>query len=260
MPADPTSDTVGQDGNSSPAPAISVLIPAYNEEKLITRVIRQVRESFAAVSFGSYEIIVCDNNSTDRTGELSAAEGAVVVKESHNQIARARNTAAKSSRGKWLIFLDADTFLTPEILGKTIRTFEEGKICAGGCQLKFDRDNIGLFPSFMTQLWNRISHIVNLAAGSYLFCYREAWADIGGFNEEIYAGEEIFFSQQLKKWAKERKLRFQVLTGMPVVTSARKMDWYSSWQLFLRVLLMTWPGAMRRKDLCDLWYTRPAGE
>src|SRR5579862_7742673 len=100
---------------------ISVLIPAYNEERLIGRVIDSVRESFAALSLASYEIIVCDNNSTDQTGAVAAAKGAIVVGEPHNQIARARNAAARNSRGKWLIFLDGDTFLNPDSLRDTLR-------------------------------------------------------------------------------------------------------------------------------------------
>ena len=237
---------------------ISVLIPAFNEELLIGRVIDTVRDCFTALSRASYEIVVCDNNSTDRTAEIAAAKGAVVVKEPHNQIARARNTAAKSARGKWLIFLDGDTFITPELLGETIRVLEAGVVCAGGSTLKFDREDIGLFPKFLFNFWNSISWIVNLAAGSYLFCYREAWAEVGGFDEEIYAGEEIYFSWSLKDWARQRKLKFKVLSGTPVITSARKLEWYDSWQLFWQVLRMMMPGSVRRRESCDLWYSRPA--
>ena len=239
------------------SPRISVLIPAYNEELLIGRVIEAVYESFGSLGYKRWEIIVCDNNSTDRTAEVAAEKGAQVVKEPHNQIARARNTAAKSARGEWLIFLDADTYMTPGILGKTIGAFEGGKICAGGCQLKFDKDDIGIFPSLMTRLWNSVSGFVNLAAGSYLFCYRQAWEDIGGFDEEVYAGEEIFFSQKLKLWGKERGLKFKVLTGDPVITSSRKMDWYGQRQLFGHMLRMAWPGALKKRESCGLWYTRP---
>ncbi|MGB8353018.1 MAG: glycosyltransferase [Chthoniobacteraceae bacterium] len=239
------------------APMISVLIPAYNEELLIGKVIQAVYASFAALDYKAWEIIVCDNNSTDRTSAVAIENGAQVVKEPHNQIARARNTAAKSARGKWLIFIDADTYMTSGILGKTIAAFEGGKICSGGCHLKFDKQNIGWFPTIMTGLWNSISGFVNLAAGSYLFCYREAWADIGGFDEEVYAGEEIFFSQKLKAWGKERGLKFKILTGEPVITSARKMDWYGQRQLFYHVLKMMWPGSIKKRESCELWYTRP---
>lgn len=240
------------------SPLISVLIPAFNEERLIGRVIDAVRESFAALPGVSCEIIVCDNNSTDETARIAAAKGALVVREPHNQIARARNTAAKDARGKWFIFLDADTFLTPQLLGETARALEAGRICAGGAVLKFDREDIGWFALFMCRLWNAISVVFNLAAGSYLFCPRQAWADVGGFDEEIYAGEEIFFSRALKQWARRRKMKFKILSGAPIVTSARKMEWYGSWQLFGHVLRMMIPGAMRRKEACDLWYSRPA--
>lgn len=239
------------------APAISVLIPAYNEEELIGRVLDRVHASFAEVGWTSYEIVVCDNNSTDRTGEIAAAKGAVVVPEPHNQIARARNTAAKNARGKWFIFLDGDSFLPAGTLRDTIAALEGGRICAGGSVMQFDKDNLGWFASLLFNTWTRISIVFNLAAGSYIFCYREAWKDVGGFDEEIYAGEELYFSQSLKAWAKKRKLKFKILSGTPIITSSRKMEWYNSWELFLQVMKMSLPGSMRKKAACDLWYTRP---
>ena len=100
---------------AGPAPVVSLLIPAFNEEVLLPAVLERVRASFAAIGFAAYEIVVCDNHSTDRTGEVARAHGAKVVYEDHNQIARARNTAAKGAVGKWLIFLDADTLLSPRV-------------------------------------------------------------------------------------------------------------------------------------------------
>ena len=116
-------------------PEISVLIPAFNEEQLIGSVIDSVNQSFAAIAPRSYEIIVCDNNSTDRTAGIALDKGAQVVSEPHNQIARARNTAAKIARGNWLIFLDADTFLSPALLKNTIEALETGRVCGGGSAL-----------------------------------------------------------------------------------------------------------------------------
>ena len=54
---------------------ISVLIPAYNEQALIEAVLRRVHACFARVGDAPYEIVVCDNNSTDRTAALAAAAG-----------------------------------------------------------------------------------------------------------------------------------------------------------------------------------------
>ena len=236
---------------------ISVLIPAYNEEVFIGKVIERVHACFDAVGYPDYEIVVCDNNSSDRTGELAAARGAIVVQEPHNQIARARNTAAKAAGGEWFIFLDADTLLTPELLAGTILGFQSGRICGGGSLLKFDRDDVGLFARLLTGVWNRISSTFHLAAGSYLFCYRRAWADLGGFDETVYAGEEVYFSRELKRWARANGFKFRVLTGSPVTTSARKMEWYSQRQLLWRVIRMARPGSVKSRDQCDLWYSRP---
>lgn len=239
------------------SPAVSLLIPAYNEETLLPSVLERVRASFAAIAFPSYEIVVCDNHSTDRTGEVARAHGAKVAYEEHNQISRARNTAAKAAAGRWLIFLDADTLLSPELLRQTLDCFEGGKICAGGAGLRFDLPNVGPFAAVMTWLWNRASRFFGLAAGSYVFCYREAWQEVGGFDERVYAGEEIFFSHRLKRWAKQRGLRFRILTDHPVVTSARKVEWYGQWGLIWHCVLMMRPGAVRDRKACSLWYSRP---
>ncbi len=101
------------------SPVLSLLIPAYNEERLLPAVIDRVRACFDAVGFAAYEIVVCDNNSTDATADVARAKGARVVHEPHNQISRARNTAARGASGKWLVFLDADTLLPPELLRAT---------------------------------------------------------------------------------------------------------------------------------------------
>ena len=239
------------------APAISLLIPAYNEETLLPGVLARVRASFAAIGYTSYEIVVCDNHSTDATAAVARAGGAQVVYEEHNQISRARNTAARGARGRWLIFLDADTLLSSELLAETIRCFESGTVCAGGAALRFDLADIGPFAANMTRVWNQVSTRFGLAAGSYVYCYRQAWEEVGGFDETVYAGEEIFFSQRLKRWGRAHGLRFRILTDHPVVTSSRKVGWYGQWGLLWRCLRLMRPGAVRSRAACSLWYSRP---
>ncbi len=241
-------------------PLISVLIPAYNEERLIASVLDQVRASFIAAAETSYEIIVCDNHSTDSTATVAQAHGAQVVYEPHNQIARARNTAARAAKGRWLIFLDADSFLMPDLLAATLALLARGEVCAGGAVLRFDKANPGRFASNLTAFWNGLSARFGMAAGSYIFCWRIAWEEVGGFDERVYAGEELVFSRRLNRWARARKLRFEILTKTPVVTSARKLEWYGTGQLLWRMVALMRPGALRDRRSCSLWYTRPAEE
>src|SRR5678815_1294200 len=90
---------------------ISIIIPAFNEERLIAHTLASVQHGTAEFVRRGWEteVIVCDNNSTDRTAEIARAAGAKVVFEPVNQIARARNSGAAAAGGDWLIFVDADS-------------------------------------------------------------------------------------------------------------------------------------------------------
>jgi glycosyltransferase involved in cell wall biosynthesis len=216
-----------------------------------------VQQSFAHVGHAAFEIIVCDNNSTDRTADVARSKGARVVFEPHNQISRARNAAARHAESDWLIFLDADTLMPAELLRCTIDTMATGAVCGGGTTVTFNLEKIGRAASALIRFWNCLSRFARLAAGSYIFCRREAWTETGGFNETVYAGEELFFSQKLKHWGKLHGLDFCIPT-IPVLTSARKLQWYSPWELLWRTFSLAWPGAMKRRENCTLWYSRPA--
>ena len=113
---------------------ISIVVPAFNEEKLIGRSLQSIR--MAATAFlqigWEYEIIVCDNNSSDRTGEFARAQGAHVLFESVNQISRARNTGAAAANGEWLVFVDADSFPSAELFTDMAAHIQTGRYIGGG--------------------------------------------------------------------------------------------------------------------------------
>src|SRR4051812_4352342 len=183
-------------------PRISVLVPAFNEEAHLGPTLASIHASFDALGETSYEVVVCDNNSTDRTSVIAQQGGARLVFEPHNQIARARNTAAERARAEWLLFIDADTQLNPDLLRATLAALASGSVCGGGSVLRFDKAPTGVVPTALTWLWNTISSRLRVAAGSYIFCLRQAWEEAGGFDQGLYAGEEIFFSRKLKRWGR----------------------------------------------------------
>src|SRR5258708_38263432 len=88
---------------------ISVVVPAFNEERLLPGSLSGIRAAmggFARLGWES-ELIVCDNNSTDRTAEIAKGAGAQVVFEPVNQSGRARNTGAARAAGGWSFFVGA---------------------------------------------------------------------------------------------------------------------------------------------------------
>ncbi len=234
----------------------SVIIPAYNEETYLPGTLAGLHLAMKAVHFPG-EIIVVDNNSTDRTAEVAAQYGARIVFEPWRQIARARNTGAKAANSAFLVFLDADTILPPALLQKALALLESNTCCGGGTLLSFD-SRLPFLAARLVGFWNWLSRTNRLAAGSFIFCLARGFREINGFDERAYAGEEVFFSRRLRRWGKKNNLLFTILAENPVITSSRKFHWYSSLQIALLLLLFTlFPFGLRSRSMCRFWYTRP---
>src|SRR5690349_19452600 len=166
---------------------ISIVIPAFNEEKLVAQTLATIREAAAAFASRAWdtELIVCDNNSTDRTAQLARAAGASVVFEPVNQISRARNAGAAQARGDWIVFVDADSWPTRELFDDTARAIESGVCIAGGATVCYGTTRLDV--RIPLALWNAVSRLMNWAAGSFMFCEAAALRDAGGFSEALYA-------------------------------------------------------------------------
>jgi glycosyltransferase involved in cell wall biosynthesis len=237
--------TIGQ-------PDYSIIIPAFNEAEFLPDTLTAVKTAQGVFPRRAGEVIVVDNNSTDQTAQIAHQAGVTVVFEPVNQISRARNAGAATAKGKYLIFLDADTIITPVLLGKTLEILDSGKISGGGTVLDVSAAKF-LRVKILIRLWNFISRLRKLAAGLYLFCLRQAWQDIGGFDESVYIAEELIFSKHLKKWAKKQNMKFCIL-DIPIQTSWRKYQWFS-YKTIVYHLVLGW-FFKKDKNKCRLWYER----
>jgi glycosyltransferase involved in cell wall biosynthesis len=235
---------------------ISVIVPAFNEEKLIAESLRRLnyaRQAFSGRGWPS-EVIVCDNNSTDRTAELARAAGANVVFEPINQIARARNRGAQAASGDWLVFIDADSYPCPGLFADVADAIASGRYLAGGSTIHLD--GCQWRARFVTRLWNLISRGTHFMAGSFIFCEACVFRRLGGFNVELFASEELDLSKRLKRAAADSGKQIVILYRHPLTTSARKLHLYSAWE-YLRFLGRTVLGlgrTLKSAKECHIWY------
>jgi glycosyltransferase involved in cell wall biosynthesis len=234
---------------------ISVIVPAFNEEKLLSGSLAGIQAS--AIAFTrrgwEYELIVCDNNSTDHTAEIARAAGAMVIFEPFNQIARARNTGAAAAQGDWLIFVDADSHPSTELFADVAEVIAAGDCLAGGATIRLDEKH--LVAGSIARLWNLASRAGRWLAGSFIFVERAVFRQLGGFSNELFAGEELELSQRLKRLARQTGKRLVILHRHPLVTSARKMRLYSAWDHVRLLAQVTYNRqALTRRESCTLWY------
>ena len=235
---------------------LSIIIPAFNEERLIERCLQSVTASVSqnfTPGFTS-EVIVVDNNSTDNTATLARQAGARVVFEPINQIGRARNTGAAQAAGDWLLFLDADSLLSPGLLADIVQVIDAGT--SVGCGSTLRMEGLPWWANWTLQLWTGTSILFRWAAGALVVCRSDAFREVGGVDQELYAMDEIRLSKQLKQWGRQRGLQFTILTTHPLETSSRKVTLYSGREIagqILRVFLRP-RRTLHDKEHLSIWY------
>ena len=245
---------------------ITIAIPAFNEEKLLPSTLAAVTKAGEAFSKRGWEMdmVVCDNNSTDSTAEIAKAAKARVVFEKHNQISLARNAAGNAAKGEWIIFIDADSKPSKELFEATAVAMDKKEIVGGGATVKFEVKQHWMF-SLCLVVWNAVSRVMRLPAGSYIFCRAKDFRELNGFSEKFYAAEEIDFGRRLKKLGRKHRQRLQILTQTPLATSPRRFQFIAQSHYAatagLEILLkgifsMVFTGgrALHKPENCHMWY------
>jgi glycosyltransferase involved in cell wall biosynthesis len=229
-------------------PYISFIVPAHNEAFEIGRCLTSILDSARSVE-QLFEIIVVNDASTDRTAEIAREAGARVIDVELRKISAVRNVGASQAKGDLFIFVDADTQITEGLLRAVLAAVENGAI-GGGAWVRFSPP-ISIFIQMALPLFNFFYMILmGWAAGCFVFARRSAFEAVKGFDETLFATEEIFLSMALKRQGKFVVLR------QSVTTSSRKIRMYSFWQIVplgLRFLVHGFDIMRQRKGL-DWWY------
>jgi glycosyltransferase involved in cell wall biosynthesis len=226
---------------------ISFIIPAFNEELLLGRTLNALNSAARALK-ESFEIVVVDDASTDRTAAIAREFGARVIAVQRRQIAATRNDGARAAHGELFIFVDADTVVTEGAVRAAVEAMRKGAV-GGGCAIRFD-GRLPLYGRILAAVAIPLYRVVGLAAGCFLFCTREAFHAIGGFDEKLFGGEEAVMSRRL-----HRRGRFVVLPES-VTTSGRKLRAHSAREVLglLARLALAGPKAVRQREGLEIWY------
>ncbi len=226
---------------------ISFVIPAYDEERLLPATLAALHVAGRSLGEG-YEIVVADDASSDATAAVALAGGARVVHVAHRQISATRNSGARAARGDILVFVDADTIVPLDTVRAALDEIRSGAV-GGGAHVRFD-GTVPVYARVLLPLIMGVFRATHLAGGCFLFCTRAAFDEAGGFDEALFASEEIAFSRALK-----RSGRFVVLR-QTVVTSGRKLRDPSApnapWTMFR--LFLRGPGVVRSRKYLGAWY------
>lgn len=184
---------------SRSTPALSIVIPVFNEEAVIARCLMSVRNLDCESE--RYEVMIVDNGSTDRTHHVIRDLGFSFVVIPNVNVATLRNRGAGASRGEFLAFVDADIELAPYWVETGLAAFRDPNIVATGCFPEAPRS--GTWVQRTWDLQQRGSEecqqvrTVSWLPSANLIVRRDAFLAIGGFDEALETGEDVDLGYRL---------------------------------------------------------------
>ena len=176
------------------SPKVSIIIVNYNGKELLKKCL----DSLLKVNYDNFEIILVDNNSTDGTVEFITKNypSLIIIKlDSNKGFAEPNNVAAKISKGKYLLFLNNDTVVTPNFISEMVKVMETDKKIAI-CQsllLKPDGsvDSSGDFIDHLGVVYNSKTEIdeireVSSARGASMLVRSDIFEKLDGFDQKFF--------------------------------------------------------------------------
>lgn len=171
---------------------VSVIIPAFNEEKYLLDTILAIKANDFPVS--DYEIIVVNNGSTDRTADIARDAGAMIINSDRKFVGAARNLGARQAKGEILAFLDADCIPAEDWLREGIVSVSR-EPCVTGAECGFPDEAGWLERSWFSQKKSGRIEVMHINSAN-LFVFNALFQELGGFDETLSSGEDYEFSSR----------------------------------------------------------------
>lgn len=208
-------------------PAISVVIPAWNEEKVVQKTIHALTKQETKIPF---EVIFVDNNCTDNTVKMvetfeKELRELKIISEKNQGIGAAREAGFRNSEADIIVSTDADTIVPPEWISKILAEFwgDSNLDALVGTYIFETKSDI--FNFFSKRIMVLVDYFHRLVAGSFAFrglnfaIKKSAWKKAGGFNPKISALEDVDLSLRVGKFGK-----IKYLPNFTVMTTYRRFE------------------------------------
>jgi glycosyltransferase involved in cell wall biosynthesis len=185
-------------------PIFSIVIPAFNEEKFLPRCL----ESLKNQDFKDFEIIVVDNNSTDKTADIAKKFGVTLLFEKNQGPAFARQKGFLNAKGKIIATTDADTILPKNWLSRIFEEFKKDKdlvAFGGSCDFYSGPISLKLASKFLLKPFLLFDKLISGSwslMGCNMAIKKEAFFKVGGFNTSLKLNEDVEISHRLSKVGK----------------------------------------------------------
>ena len=240
-PVRPTALALDGDAEIAPGPVIhfSVIVPAYNEEHYLPRLLASIERARQRAPGGpaSVEVIVADNVSTDATAAVAAAYGCRVVRVETRCIAAVRNGGARAARGEVLCFIDADSAMHVDTFAGLAESMRVGRCGCGATGIFMERWSLGIATAWALMIpWVWLAGIDT----GVVFCRRADFDAVGGYDESMQFAEDIHFYMRIKRFVGKRGERFGRLGAWKALGSTRKFDLHGDWHYARMIVTLPW--------------------
>lgn len=203
---------------------LSVVIPAFNEEKYIGSCLDEL---ITTAGNDIYEIIVVDNASTDKTAAVAHRyKGVKVVKEKQKGLTKARQAGLLAAKGDLIAYIDADTHVKKGWFHRVIREFEKNPrlVCLSAPYNLYD---VSQWKRVLVwSWWNLLAYptyrllMQYMVLGASFVAKRSVLLKIGGFDESVaFYGEDTNIARRLHKVGKVKFMRRSFVNS-----SARRIE------------------------------------
>jgi glycosyltransferase involved in cell wall biosynthesis len=245
---------------------LSVIVPAFNESDYLPGLLSSLQVATLALkdegpSGDAVEVIVVDNASTDGTATIAVDFGVKVVAVERRGIAIARNAGAAAATGDVLVFIDADYRVLPSFLTRLVHSYEsDPAMAAAGVRVALEPieiDPITRTACYVALMLLRRFKRMSFGVATFR---RPCFETLGGYDESLYALEDVEILEQLAEPQHQRLGRYRILNDVLVFASPR--GFYRGGFLGMGDMLGTYvrmaafPAARRTRAKCAYWYER----